>query len=291
MFDDFELSGRGGRPRQLTIFTRQTKIWRFTSAMKDVVIGGNTYTAAPITRSEIKQAVEKPQDQLTITIPYVRNPAATELPATQDLGNTWFPYVPYDRVYVTCLDYHAKDPDLETKQRWTGRVAQPKWNEKTQTLELTCTPRGSSDSNLRRGPKWQKTCWKTVYSTGERGCLLNPADYLVDATITAIDGLTISAAEFGTAPFNLAGGTFSWERDLGGGITILEARPIMAHTGTEIQVLYFGDGLAVGGAVTALPNCPGTWAACTAFGNTQHYGGFSYEPVEDPYNSQSMSWS
>jgi len=286
MFDDFELSGRGGRPRQLTIFTRQTKIWRFTSAMKDVEIGVNTYVAAPITRSEIKQTVEKPQDKITIKFPYVRDPSITDLPVTQELGNNWYPYVPQDRISVVCLDYHAKDPDLETKVRWQGRVAQPQWNEKAQTLELTCLPRGSNSSNLRRGPKWQKTCWKTVYSTGPRGCLLDPADFLIPATVTAIDGLTISAAEFGTAPLSLAGGTFSWTRENG----LVEERPIMSHTGTEIQLLYFGSDLAVGTAVTVLPNCPGTWAACTARGNTQHYGGFIYEPVEDPYNGQSMSW-
>lgn len=285
MFKDFELSARGGRPRRLFVFMRQAVAWRYTNADRDAVIGGNTYLAAAIVRSEIKQTIEKPQDQITITFPYVRDPAATELPVTQALGDNWHPYVPSDKISVTCMAYHAGDPDLETIVEWMGQVSQPKFTDGQ--LELTCKPRGNMDKALRRGPKWQRACWKSTYSTGIRGCNLVRADFEIAATLTAVDGLALTAAEFATAPFDLAGGELSWTRSNG----IIERRPIMSHTGDTITVLYFGDELATDLAVVALPDCPHTWAACLARDNTINYGGAIYEPNEDAFDGQSMSWS
>jgi hypothetical protein len=288
MFDDFELSPRSGRPRQLFVFMRQNKSWLFTSGDRNVTIAANTYLAAQISRSEIKQTKNAQQDQITITLAFTRNPNATELPVTQDLGNTWFPYVPHDRVQVFCYDYHADDPDQQMVMRWQGKVAQPSFNDKKSELTLTCVRKNASDKNRRRGPKWQKTCWKTTYSTGLRGCLLDPAAYLIDATVTGVNGLVITAAEFATSQFSLFGGTFSWTRADG----IVEERPIMAHTvgSNQVTLLYGGADLANGLAVTALPICPGTWAACDARGNTIHYGGSLYEPIQSPYDGESMSW-
>jgi len=361
MFDDFELSLRGGKPRQLFQFTRQAKAWRYAGVTRDVVIAGKTYVAAGISRSEIKLTAESPQDKITITLPYTRNPNAAELPPTQELGDMCYPYVPQDRISVMCLDYHANDPDLQAVVRWQGRVAQPKYNANSSTLELTCVRNGSSDKNRRRGPKWQKTCWKTVYSTGLRGCNLiaeaipvqgtltaisgndvtaaewvpqqrtyvggvatwddagtprsatiiaanggtltlsdvtglavgsavtaSTTSLITIGTLTAINGLVLTAAEFADAPFSLNGGTFSWTCADG----IVEERPIVAHTkgSTDVTLLYGGNDLAAGLAVSVLPNCPGTWDACDARGNTIHYGGSLYEPIESPYDGQSMSW-
>jgi hypothetical protein len=288
MFDDFELSQRAGRPRQLFVFGRQSLALRYTNNGRDVVIGGKTYLAAAIARSEIKLTVESPQDKITVTIPYTRNPDAAELPVTQPLGDLCYPYVPQDRISVMCMDYHAKDPDLQAVLRWQGRVSQPVYNHEEGTLELTCVRNGTGDRSRRRGPKWQKTCWKTVYSTGLRGCLLDPADFTTAGTVTAVNGLVVSAAEFATAAFSLAGGTFTWTRTDG----IEESRPIMAHTkgSTDVTLLYGGKDLAVDLAVTALPNCPGTWQACTDRNNTIHYGGSVYEPIQSPYSGESMSW-
>lgn len=361
MFDDFELSARGGRPRQLFLFTRQQKALRYVGAPKDVEIGGKTYTAAAISRSEIKLTGETPQDQITITIPYTRNPDAQELPPTQELGAMFFPFVPHDGVNVMCMDYHANDPDKQAVVRWQGRVSLPKYNANASTLELTCVRNHSSDKNRRRGPKWQKTCWKTVYSTGPRGCGLIAGPIPVEGTVTAISGSDVTAAEwvaqqrtyvggtatwddagtprtanitaangttltlsdvtgivvgtvvtasttsltteatltavaglvltadaFADAVFSLYGGTLSWTRSDG----IVEERPIVAHTvgSTNVTLLYGGEELAVGLAVNAIPNCPGTWAACDAYGNTINYGGSLYEPIESPYDGSSMSW-
>lgn len=284
MFDDFELSGRGGKPRHLFVFMRQALAWRFGTGARDVVIGGNTYLAAPIARSEIKQTVEKPQDQVTITFPYMRDPSAPELPVTQSLGDNWFPYVPGDTVGVVCMAYHANDPDLQTIVEWQGRVAQPKFTDGK--LELTCLPSKRLMSALRQGPKWQRSDWKVPYAPAPRGMGLLRADYEFAATLTAVSGLTLTAAAFATSTYNLAGGELSWTRASG----IVERRMILSHTGTSIMLLYGGAELAAGLAVTALPTCGHTWADFAARGNTDEYGGSVYMPIDDAYNGQSMSW-
>lgn len=285
MFDDFELSPRGGRPRQLFLFMRQAKAWRYVAGDRDMVIGGKTYVSASISCTEIKETIEKPQDQVTITIAYASDPNAPELPPTQELGNNWHPYVPSDVVKVVCMEVHANDPDLQAVVRWQGRVSQPKFSKGQ--LELVCVPNGSKGAKLRRGAKWGKSCWKDPYSTGIRGCNLVPADFQIDAALTAVNGLVVSAAAFATAPLSLAGAALSWTRADG----IVEERPVMAHNGPDLTLLYGAADLAAGLAVSVLPDCPGSWAACTARNNTIHYGGSVYEPIEDPYSGQSMSWS
>jgi hypothetical protein len=126
-----------------------------------------------------------------------------------------------------------------------------------------------------------------VYSTGIRGCNLDPVPLTVAGELTDGDGLTLTAAEFAASAFNLAGGTLYWMRTDG----IEEERPIMAHSGTTVQILWGGVELASGLAVTALPGCPQTWAACEARDNTINFGGAIYKPIKDPtMTGVSMSW-
>lgn len=282
-FDDFEQGQWTGKPIHLFIFTLQTKVWRFATCDRDYPVGANTYLAAPISRSAIEQTAEAAKDELTIRMAYLRDPNAEELPPTQDLGNVWFPYVPSDKVYVTCLATHFGDTD-PPRVEWMGEVSQPKFSDIE--LTLVCEPTSGAGNVRNQGAKWQKGCWKTVYSTGIRGCNLDPDDFKVEATLAAVAGLTATAAAFGTAPLNLAGGTATWLREDG----LIERRSIMRHVGTSITLLYGAADLAAGLAVIVLPGCPRSWAACDARGNTLNYGGAIYKPVKNPMDGVSMSW-
>lgn len=364
-YDDFEQGQWTGKPIHLFIFTLQAKVWRFATCDRDYVVGANTYLAAPISRSAIEQTAEAAKDELTIRMPYLRDPNAEEFPPTQDLGDVWFPFVPSDKVHVTCLATHFGDTDPPHVE-WMGEVVQPKFTD--MELTLVCEPSSGTDKIRNLGAKWQRACWKTVYSTGIRGCNLLPngipitvpagltavsgnnltaaefttqarsfvggkvrwyteevvpgeglvphvatitahagttltvddADglavgdvvtaytlpFALTATLSAVNGLTATAAAFGAAPLSLAGGTATWLRDDG----LIERRSIMRHTGSDIVLLYGAADLAVGLAVTVLPGCPRTWAACEARGNTLNYGGAIYKPVKNPMDGVSMSW-
>lgn len=283
MFDDFELSRRGAKPTHLFRFARQGVVWRFASTERDVTIGGFTWLAAPMSRSEIKQTIEKAQDSVTITLPYNRNPDSTD-PVTQPLGNNWHPYIPSDTVNVMCLATHLNDPDQQLIVEWMGQVGQPKFTDGK--LELTCVPANSLGKAQRQGAKWQIACWKTVFSPGLRGCNLDRASLTTSATLTDVAGLKLTAAGFAGLPHSLAGGALQFTNGAG----IVERLSIMAHTGNTITLLSGSAGLVVGAVVAVNPSCDRTWAACEEYDNTDNYGGAIYKPVKNPYQGQSMSW-
>lgn len=243
MFEAFEVSRFLGRPVRLFVFQRQALVWRYCNADRDLIIGGNTYLGAPIDRSEIKQTVERAKDKLTITLGYLRDPAAPDMPATQALGDNWHPYTPSDPIAVTCLATHYGDTDPPAVE-WSGIVTQPSFSDTE--LTLTCEQGPAIAEARNQGPKWQRACWKSVYSTGLRGCNLNAAPIAIAATLTAVAGSDVTAAEFADPPRELVGGTVAWQTpDL-----VQHTANIIAHAGTTLT-LDDVTGLIVGSVVTA----------------------------------------
>ena len=281
-FEGLETSRFLGRPVRLFVFQRQAVIWRYCNADRDLVIDGDTYLGARIGRSEIQQTAERAKDSLKITLAYLRDPGAPEYPSTQALGDNWHPYIPSDTISVTCLAAHIGDAGPPAVE-WSGIVVQPAFGDSE--LELTCEP-GPAIARARNiGAKWQRGCWKSVYSTGLRGCNLDPGAFAVSGALTAVAGLVVSAAEFASAPLDLAGGWVEWTRTDG----IVERRGIRTHAGTDVTLIYGAADLAPGLEVTARPGCQQTWAACDARGNTIHFGGAIYKRGKNPMQVP-MSW-
>lgn len=285
-FDALETSRYGGKPVHLFVFKRQGIELRFVGSDRDFINGLTTYTAGQIERSEIKQTVERAKDRVTIKLAYLRDPnaPAEDIPSTQTLGDWWHPYIPGDRIDVICLAAHRGDSSAPVVE-WMGKVVQPKFGDVE--LELVCEPYGDEARNRNQGPRFQKGCWKSNYSTGIRGCNLDPAPLSVTSVVTAVSGLQLTAAAFASSLFPLGGGKATWVRSDG----IVEQRTITQHAGDTITLLYGGLGLEAGvTSVTVLPNCPKTWAACDARGNTINYGGAIYKPQKNPMQGVSMSW-
>lgn len=283
-FDTLERSRFNGRPVRLFVFTRQMLTWRFANSDRDITIGTDTYLAARIDRSEIQQTVQREKDELTITFPYLLDPAADDYPVTQELGDNWRPHVPVDVISVVCLVTHYGDTD-PPKVEWIGHVAQAKF--KDTQLSLICEPNSSVPAARNQGAKFQVSCWKTPYSTGIRGCNMDPANFQVLAMLTTSSGITLTAPEFAASAFTLAGGYLTFTAASG----LLIRRGIDSHTqGSDtLTMTAGGPDPAVGDVVTALPTCPRTWAACEARNNTINYGGAIYRPVKTPEGA-SMSW-
>lgn len=274
----------GARPVHLFVFRRQSLVWRFASADRDIEVGGHVYLAAQIERSQIKQTVERAKDRLTIKVPYLLDPAAAEYPVTQSLGDNWWPYVPTDTVSVICMEYDLSDAAPPMVQ-WMGQVMQPKFE--PPVLTLTCEPGNGYGRARGQGLRWQRGCSKTVYSKGLRGCNLDPAPLATPGVVTYVDATTISVAEFAAAAFALAGGYITFA-DRG----LVMRRDIALHAQGDTLATLTPGGIvpAVGESVVALPTCARTWAACTAYRNTINYGGSVYKPVKSPLDGVSMSW-
>ena len=248
MFNTFELGRFTGRPVRLFRFERQGLVWRFCNAPQDLVIGGVTYLTAQIDRSEIRQTIERAKDKITITLAYLRDPAAPAYPSTQSLGDNWHPYTPSDIMRVVCLATHIGDTDPPVIE-WMGIVSQPEFTDVE--LTLTCEPGTAIAQALQQGPKWQVGCWKTVYSTGPRGCGLIPGGIPVPTTVNAVTDNDVSVDEFTDPGRALVGGTASWttpEVVVGEG-PVPHSANITAVSGTTIT-LDDVTGLDTGVAIT-----------------------------------------
>jgi hypothetical protein len=100
-----------------------------------------------------------------------------------------------------------------------------------------------------------------------------------------VTGLQVTAAAFGTAPKNLAGGFLEWTN--AGGFP--ESRSILAHTGSAIVVDFGAGDLLPGLVVTAYPGCSHDTAGCAGFDNSIRYPGYKDLPTEDPM-PRSQAW-
>src|SRR5690606_27302228 len=121
-------------------------------------------------------------------------------------------------------------------------------------------------------------CDHTLYGPG---CGLDPADFALPATLSAVGGLTLTASEFLTLPAGrLAGGYLEFTDN--DGFTV--RRSIAAHPGNTIVLDYGHDELAAALEVTVYPGCNHTWEDCLYFENTDNYGGFLYMPDRDYYD-------
>lgn len=293
-FKAFETSARSGKPAQFFLFGRQGLSWRFTNAARDITVGGKTYIACAISRTEIKETIEKAQDNVTITLPCSLDPNCAEPPPTQAFCNNWQPTVPTDPVSVICMAMHLDDPDQEMAVQWIGVVQQPKFDDNAGTLALTCVPPGQIAAAMYQGAKWQVACWKSVYSTGLRGCNLVAGGIDVPDVVTAISGSTVTAAKWEHPPRSFVGGNASWSvptaynstvSALSGSVaTLSDASGIVVGTvidwtggsgnvtgiaGNDVTLSSVA-GLAVSSAVnwTGAPNTPHTANITAASGST-----------------------
>lgn len=285
MFETFELSRFLGRKRELYRFARGAVVHLFTSADRDITIGADTYVSARgISRTEISETGRSAKaNQVTITVPYRMDPAATDLPVTQPLGNWFNPYPPGERALVTIMSTHIGDPDQQVNTEWIGRVLGPKFSDTT--LELTCDPSYRNPRTSGRQPRIGRTCDVPVYSQGIGMCNLDKAVHEVPATLSGVSGLALTAAAFSGAPRNLGGGFVEWVRLDG----LTERRTIWSHAGDTIVVNYGATDLAPGLVLSAYPGCAHNREACIDYDNLPNYPGYANLPTSDPL-PRSQAW-
>jgi hypothetical protein len=265
-FDARETSLDQGEPITWFVFMRGSVSWRYCSADRDMVIGGNTYTAAPISRSAITTGSERRKLNITITLP-------KDLPVAAN----WRPYASCETIALTVGSIHYGDTVGVVE--WVGRVTAPQFNGGTLTLTAEPTRSAALRPGLKRA--WQRGCPLALYSQGRGQCNVNKAARALPATLTVVTGLTLTATAFGTLPSGrLAGGFIEWNRASDG---LLEVRSISSHSGSSIDIDFGAADLAAALAVTAYPGCNQTWADCTYYSNTDNYGGDLFLPEQNPY--------
>lgn len=283
MFDFFEKSRWANRKQQLFEFALQDKAWRFTTGDTDKVLNAGTpdervFLATAISRTAVRESSERAQNNVTITMPYLADPNATDKPNTQDFGDLWRPFPPSGVVVVTCYAYHDDDPDQQIVVEWIGRVAQPRVTDTI--MEFVCQPSSNRAQYNGMGRRWQRGCDLVLYSTGLGMCNASLTDNAVPATLSGVTGLLfLTAGAFSASPKSLAGGFIEWTTADG----VIERRSIMNHNGNTIEINYGAADLAPGLMLTAYPGCAHNWSACESFDNTDNYGGAIYMNSKNPF--------
>lgn len=103
----------------------------------------------------------------------------------------------------------------------------------------------------------------------------------MEATVEAVDGLTVTAPEFAALPNGrLAGGYVQWTRADG----LVEYRSINRHADNTVDLYYGAVDLVAGLVLRAYPGCAHTWADCGAYGNRANYGGDLWMPTKSPFD-------
>jgi len=154
---------------------------------------------------------------------------------------------------------------------------------------LTVTRRGSEavadcqsifaslrQTGVRR--HYQRQCTHTLYEPNS--CRVNRSEFQVQATLSAIDGVSVSADAFDTKPDGwFTGGELKWGQ-------APELRSIVAHNGDTITIGAPIPDAEAGDTVSAFAGCDHLFTTCRdKFDNEENYGGFLAIPRRNPFGS------
>ena len=256
-----EVSTQSGRPVEIYEFLNGSTAFRYTSADGDVSYGGNTYTAAAISRGAVESTSETARMALEIT-------CTRDLPVL-DL----FTVVPPEEVVlVTLRRLHAGDG--EAVIIWLGRILNVTLNNASAAIHCESVYTSLKRVGLRR--LYQKSCPHVLYS---QGCGLNSASYKVTKTVSAVSGTTITVNSIGSSDGYYAGGMLEWTSS-----GVVHRRAIHSQTGGAIVLGFSIPGLSVSDSVDLYPGCDHTLATCDGkFGNSLNYGGMPFFPLKNPF--------
>lgn len=228
-----ERSWSDGQPIALFRFTRGNVSWYYTSADRDQVYLGETWTAAAIKRdSAIRQGSDSAQLSVKVS-----------LPSTLPVAANWRPFPPSEPIVLTIFVRHHGETDALAE--WVGRVVGPKFD--GPLLTLTGEPSRTRARRQGNSPKWQRGCGSVLYGKGVGKCNLEPEIVPVPGVLSAVDGVVVTASGFAAAPRSLVGGRLEWLDALG----VLQGRGIIAHAGQQVTLASGSADLVEALAVTA----------------------------------------
>ena len=179
-YQSSEISVASGQPKELYDFAMGLTHWRLTSSGEDFVYALHTYESGPCKRTEIEKTGEIPKDSIEVKLPrghaigllFLAAPPDGEITLTIYRGHGSF-YITYFRGFLTYVEFDAEN------------IA-------------TCTfePRSSDLPYVGGRRRAMRLCPHLLYCPL---CGVQKADYRLTGTIDSIDGVTITASEFGAA--------------------------------------------------------------------------------------------
>lgn len=278
---------------ELYQFKHGDKQWFFTSARK--AITHNTITYFPVrglSRGNIEDAdIDKCEVELTFPHPYPLFNAADD-----NFTQVFLNKIYLESVYFTLIELDGS----ESLVLFKGRVTQPKFDDRDNTMTLICS---TAESFMRRKiltRKFQRTCPNAIY---DKWCGLDFDEWSFDVTVTAINGLDVAFTVNPTQVKDEEGNLVFDQNN----IPIMEIksyaagwlnRGVLKKNG--VFTFITGNGangsirlyrqhidLKVGDVVRVAPGCDQSLKMChEKFNNHKRFGGHPNMPTENPLETQ-----
>ena len=278
--------------KDLFEFKHGDKTWYLTSAAKAVDHNGHTYLPLVASRGNIDdEDIDKCETE--VVFPYPKQILNAE---NDDLQALFINKIYYESVTVTILELYKG----ETLVIHIGRVTQPKFDDDSNTMTLVSSTAETQQNKNILTRKFQKTCSNKIY---DRICGLNIEDWLVEVTVTAISGLTVTFTVNPTPMIDENGDPVL--DAVGDPITEIKSYPInyfsrgvLHESGIFTSVMLSTENtvtlgrehyeLQAGDVVKLAPGCDQTRSGpChTLFNNTLRFMGFPNIPNSNPTNDQ-----
>lgn len=264
-YETLEESQYGGAPIELYEFARGTvEYWRYTSADTDQTYFGSIYDAVPIQRNSFEQSQNVEATSLTIT-----------MPVTAEFPQLYIAAPPSDPISFTLRRFHEND--TEVVSIWIGRVVNVEFKE--ETVEVMCESIYTSLKRPTLRRLYQRSCPHVLYNQVDGSCNLDKDLFKVTATLSAVSGVTLTSATFGTYSDGYFSGGFV--EIVSGGHT--NRRYVTNHVGNDLTLNLQLTGAAATLDVDAFPGCAHNLTDCnTKFSNIENYGGMPWIPQKNP---------
>lgn len=266
-FDARETSVASGQPIRLYEFVRGPQAYRYTSADRDQVFGGNVFAALAIIDSGNQQTGEAQQEAFQI-----------EAPADIEVAQAFAIQPPSQRVTLRVWDLHAGE--TEPHLYWIGQITRCARPDATGKVAITCESIVAAMQVQGCRGMWQKACDHVIYDSE---CRADKESKRVTGAVVALTDTTLNIAECGGFDDSYFPGGFV-EFAIAGGL--VERRMIVAQAGALLTILGSTQPLTLGNPVSAFPGCANTPDICQSlFNNIANYGGIPGLPGKSPFQA------
>lgn len=259
-YQDDETSVQNGAPVEIYTLEGNGTVYRYTSFQKDVVVGGETYKAVPISRTAVENSSQD-QDDISIEIT-----------------------LPYDAQVVLDFMFSSTPPSLFAKiqraHRGDTAAGQTMWQGKVISFNVEgrearlSVPALLSYAFERPVPskRYQGPCNHVLYDSW---CKVSRAANSQVAQVSQVMRNEITVLTHGFDDDACASGEMIFGD---------QRRMIMSNSGNTFVLSSGFRDINVTDQVTISKGCDHSFATCRAkFSNGQNFGGFPLVPEYNPF--------
>lgn len=266
-FETYEESVEGSRPVELYTLSLGTSEWRYTSSDGDYVIGSDTWTPFPISRSPREQSQEDQDQQVEV-----------RLPGDAPLARQYIISVPGEAATIIIERVQILDGTQQRVILLEGTVQSVTYEQGGEIAVLSIVTLQSAFSRTLPRDVYSAVCNHVLY---DERCKVPEVSFRVTQEVLAVSGNTLTINGLNAEVDNYYQAGFV---ELTGAVR--DFRLILLQVGNLVTVtLPFGTN-PLGELVRVYAGCAHTADVCQAkFDNLINFGGFPFVPTKNPFQT------